>query len=317
MSTDAKEQTQQAEQAEEQAEADFAKGFGAAPVEPAPAQETLTDKEDAKTEESAKPATEEPKKDDAPAEGPRIAGMTEAEFNAAVAKGVSPVVEEMRKEIRKNFGQIGDLNRIINELKTARASTPAAARKFTADMLKRVNEELPGLGAALAEDLSEILGGAEKAQDKAEAQGKPFDQQKYHEETVVPELHKLRRDMEVKLLKYAHPDYLTVVYADPAERKWTPEFAAWVAAQPADKQEIIANSDDATEVAAYITEYKAHAEKARKEAEKAKLEKERKDKRLEEAVMPEGSGAPPASQTNDEEADFEKGFKKASKGYAR
>lgn len=299
--------TEQEEQTEEQVEAAFAEGFGSAPEQSAP--ETKTDADGAvqttETETKAEGDTQATeKKADAPAESPRIAGMTEAEWNAAVAKGAAPVAEELRKEIRKSFGQFGELKRELQELKQ-RPQGGTAGRKITADLLKRVNEELPGLGDALAQDLSEILGTAEVAQAKAEAKGESFDQEKFITEKLKPALGdieaRLNQRAELRIVKSIHRDFDTVVK--------TPEFAGWLKTLPEERQKEVRESDDGLVAADAVTEFKTWNAKA-------KTAKEQKSKRLESAVTPKGvPGDAPIHE--DEDALLAKGFNQAGRQYAR
>jgi hypothetical protein len=171
------------------------------------------------------------------------------------------------------------------------------------------------LGDALAADLSEVLGAAGAEQAKAEAKGQTFDQEKFWAEKVEPALKKTREEAnlaaEEKVLRFAHPDYRKVIYANATDGKWTPEFEAWAKAQDPEKQKLIQNSEDAIQVAGFVTEFKAAAEKAKKE-------KEQKAKRLESAVTPRGvPGGVGSAQNEDEEAEFAKGFSKAGRQYAR
>lgn len=287
------------QQTEEQAEADFGKGFGAAPEQSAPEQKT-----EEKTEATAT-ETEAPKQEAKAEEPVRIAGMTEEEWNAAVGKATGTQVEELRKEIRKNFGQIGDLTRTVNELKAARGNT-AAGRRITAEALKRVNEELPGLGAALAADLQEIMGGADVAQAAAEAKGQTFDPEKYFSEKVVPALQQLEarnnERAELRIVKSVHRDFDAVVK--------TPEFSAWLKTMPEDRQKEIRESEDGFVAADAVTEFKTWRDKQGKT-------KQQQKSRLEAAVTPNGVPNAAGPQPTDEDAEFNKGFSKAGRAYAR
>lgn len=292
---------------QEQEDAQFAQGFAAAPEQSAPETKTEATEDKPATDTETKPADDAAApetKADAPAESPRIAGMTESEWNAAVAKGVSPVAEELRKEIRKSFGQYGELNRQIQEMRQG-LSAGKPGRKITADLLKRVNEEIPGLGDALAQDLSEILGTAEAAQAKAESKGEAFDQDKFITEKIKPALSdieaRLNQGAELRIVKSIHRDFDKVVKS--------PEFSAWLKALPEDRQKEVRESQDGLVAADAVTEFKGWSEKAKKDAD-------RKTKRLETAVTPKGvPGDAPTHE--DEDALLAKGFNQAGKQYAR
>lgn len=294
---------EQPQQTDEQAESDFAKGFSPAPEQSAPEQKTEQTSDAAGTETATE--TVAPKQEAKAAEPARIAGMTEEEWNAAVAKATGSQVEELRKEIRQNFGQIGNLTRTVNELKAARGNA-TAGRKITADLLKRVNEELPGLGQALAADLQEIMGGAEEAQANAEAKGQAFDPEKYFSEKVVPALQELEarnnEKAELRIVKSIHRDFDAVVKSE--------DFSGWLKTLPEDRQREVRESEDGFVAADAVTEFKTWRDRTKKD-------KTSKQTRLEAAVSPQGVPAGGGPQPTDEDAEFNAGFKRAAKTYAR
>lgn len=315
MSDAVTEVTQTPEQQVEQAEADFSAGFDAVQAKASP--EATPEKTEPAAEETAAPAktdadaTAETAKA-TEAEKPLIAGYTEEQLKAALGKGAA-----WETEVRKAFSKIGELNRTIQDISKALAAGKTT-RKITAEQLKRVNEELPGLGDALAADLSDVLGSAEVAQAQAEEQakeqGKPFDQDAFFKEKVAPLLEEVRaganRNAEERLLRYAHPDYMTVIYADPKEGRWTPEFETWVKTLPAERQGQIQNSEDAIQVAGFVTEFKDWSQKQKKD-------KERNKTRLESAITPKGAAQQGGPVIKDDEALFNDGFNAAGKRYAR
>lgn len=290
------------QQQDQAAEQDFAKGFGEARVEETPAK---TDKPEANVE--AKPqesAAEKPAQAETPAEEKPtlVGGLTEEEWNARAAKAAG--VEELRSEIRKNFGQIGEVKRTLEDL-SKKLAAGTATRKITKEALKRVNEELPGLGDALAADLSELLGTAEAAQEKAEAQGKAFDPDAYFAEKLAPALQQLEaranEKAELRIVKSIHRDFETVVKSQ--------EFAGWLKTLPEEKQKEFRDSEDGFVAADAVTEFKDWTAKQKKVAEK-------KQTRLEAAVTPQGAAKGHEPITQDEDALFEKGFKTAGNRYA-
>lgn len=288
----------------EQEDADFAKGFtDARPVE-APAEKP--EAKPATEAVEAKPAVEAPKEEPKPT---LIAGMTEEQWNAAVAKAVD--AEGMRGEIRKNFGQFGELKRSFDDLsKKLAAGSPSAARKITKEMLKRVNEELPGLGDALAQDLSDALGSVEAAQEqaqaKAENQGKAFDPDSFFKSVVVPALQEVEarnnERAELRIVKSVHRDFDTVVRS--------PDFAAWLKTLPEERQKEVRESNDGFVAADAVTEFKGYAEKQKKAKEQNKT-------RLEKALPAASAGGPSGPVSKDDEALFADGFKQADRKYAR
>jgi hypothetical protein len=284
----------------EQDDAAFAAGFDAAPAQAATEQEPVADAGQTQGSESKEI---EPV---APAKPVLIGGMTEEAWNAAVAKAAGPLVEQARAESRKNFGQIGELKTTIKTLqeKLQAGGTPAARRKLTAEALKRVNEELPGLGDALAQDLSEFLDSpavaAEAATEKAvaEAKGQTFDAEAFFTNKIGPALESLEaranERAELRIVKSIHRDFDAVVKS--------PEFVAWMGTLPEERQTEIRESTDGFVAADAVSEFKGFRDKA-------KQVKQKNQNRLEAGLTPSGDKQPASHIANDDEADFERAFK--------
>lgn len=299
-------------EAEKAADAEFSKGFDKAQGEKlSPETKTPEKKVEAAPAAAATettPASEvktEVKTGETPAQnkGPLIAGMTEDEFKAALAKG-GQAKDHVDAEVRKVFSKIGEINRTVQEL-AKNLSAGKSGRKITAEALKRVNEELPGLGDALAQDLSEILGSTEVAQAAAEAKGQVFDPEAYHAEKLAPALQameariaKVSEEAQTELLEFMHPDFESVLKGD--------DFKAWLLTLPEDRRKTVVESPRAVVAGKAITEFKTWKEAAAKEAAKKKS-------RLEGAVTPQGAGAPPSQRSQDDDADFSAGYNKAAK----
>lgn len=295
--TEATEEVKQTpEQQAVEAEAGFSAGYDKVKgTESEPKPENKSDEAQAEGEKTPDASTEV--KTDAPAEA-RVFGMTEAEFKAALAQNGTKV----DAEVRKAYSKIGEINRTVQELGKKLSAGPSS-RKITAAALKRVNDELPGLGEALAQDLSEIMGGAEAAQAAAASQGQPFDLDKYHAEKLAPALQnmeariaKASEDAQTELLAYMHPDFEEYLKTD--------TFKAWLQTLPEDRRTAVIESPRASVAGKAITEAKEWQAKA----EKAKKQNKT---RLENAITPQGAGAAPARQQPDEDAGFRKGYKKA------
>lgn len=284
-------------------EAAFSKGFESAPAQAAPEQAAPEQATETAPETTAT-ETQTTKVEPTEAEKPQlIAGMTEADWNAAVAKAAGPLVEAARSEVRKNFGQIGELKKTLTELRGQIAAGGNASRKITAETLKRVNEELPGLGDALAQDLAEIFGSpaiqaeADKAQASAEAKGQTFDSEAFFAQKIGPALEQLEaranERAELRIVKSVHRDFEAVVKS--------PEFSSWLTALPEDRQKTIRESDDGFVAADAVTEFKAWRDKAAKQ-------KADKANRLDRATTPSGDRRQSGHVPNDEEAEFNRGF---------
>lgn len=305
--TEATSATPEAQQTPEQIaaadEVSFSKGYtkalGEQPSTEAP------EKGDLKTDAPAEAKTEAGTSAAPPAatpEPPKVFGFTEAEFKAEMAKAGTAGTIRVNEEVRKVYSKIGEINRTVQEL-SKNLSAGKTGRKITAEALKRVNDELPGLGQALAEDLSEILGGAAPAEAAAAAQGQSFDLEKYHAEKLAPALQamearigKATEDAQIELLTYMHVDYEAFLKTD--------DFKAWLQTLPADRKEFIVQSPRAVVAGAAITEAKKWSEDKRKADAKAKI-------KLEAAITPKGTGSAPAQHVTDDETSFSKGYKRA------
>lgn len=285
MTTDTTEVSQEEVVTTEQEDADFTAGFNKVHgIEPS----TETPETPATTETVETP--EEP----AAQEEPRVFGMTEAELKAQLNKGAA-----WEAQVRNAFGKIGEVNSAIQRIERALAAGKSG-RKITPEMLAKVNAELPGLGTALAEDLSTILGAAEAAEVKAEAQaqaqGQAFDPKAFFEQQVAPAIAEAQaravEAAQTELLESLQPDYVKTVN--------TPEFQKWLGKQTPERQAEIKDSTRAVVASKAIAEFKDVQAKAKQN--KA---------RLEGAITPKGGAPAQSRQTQDEEADFAAGFKKA------
>jgi len=275
---DAEPVTPEAQQAEaKQAQEDFASGFTEAKGDQPPA-----------SEPAAEPPAAEPAADTtivAPAKV--LAGMTEDEIKQVFAK-VPGLEKALNDEIRKVYGKFGDLNGQLQKLQQGQPT-----RTFTAGALKRLNEEFPEIAAMLAEDLTEIMGAP--AAPAAEAPAAKPDDAPFTPDvkTLITEaVTQVREATEQRLLTVLHPDWNTVVKS--------PEFAAWMGTLPADKAKKYGESDDAFVAAEAFTEFKAVKPKGQKPSARGK-------ERLEQAITPDGDGAPPTPSLDDNAA-FVQGF---------
>lgn len=282
--------------ADTEADQAFSAGFDEAPAQAATEQKPV-ESADTKT-------TEEGKTVAAPAEKPVLIGsMPEAEWNAAVAKAAAPAIEAARAETRKAFGQYGELKKTLTDLqgKLAAGGSTAVRKKLTADALKRVNEELPGMGDALAQDLSDFFDyDAEVATAKAtaEAKGETFDAEAFFTTKIGPALEALEaranERAELRIVKSIHRDFDKVVKSA--------EFGTWLGTLPLEEQTLIRESEDGFVAADAVTAFKAAQEKANKG-------RAANQTRLEAALTPSGDRQPASHAQLDDEATFDHGFK--------
>lgn len=175
----------------------------------------------------------EPKVEPVVVEEPLFAGMTAAEIRAMHAT-VSGFDARMEKERQSIFSKVGELHRkTLEDIKQATKGGGGKTRQITAEMLKRVNEELPGIGEALAADLNEALNSPDMAEAQAEAQsqGKAFDPDAYFAEKLGPILQNMQRqatEEQARLATEARQHAILDIRHDGWEETInTPEFRAW------------------------------------------------------------------------------------------
>lgn len=211
-----------AETAEANEQAGFASSFG----EEVRADEAPADSEPEQEQQEEQGEDGEPEED---------AGLTAEELTAMLAK--IPKIDEVEQataaEIRKLHGKLGEFNRHLQELKSARTG----AGKLDASKLKRLNEDYPELAQILADDLNEAGFDTTSQQPAID-----YSQQMAQ---VKDEMYK---DMQKNLLLIQHQDVFDVVATD--------EYRVWKQTQPAELQQQLDTSFDAMFLGKQITAFK-------------------------------------------------------------
>lgn len=284
---------EQVTQTEKEADASFAAGYNKAKGIEAKVEKPDTEEKTEVTE------TTEPAQNNvvATVEPVKVFGMTEQEFKTALTQAGQGGVQA-NVEVRKAFGKIGEISRTLQDL--SKNLSAKGGRKITVDKLKRVEAELPGLGAALAQDLSEALDGAEQAQAAAAEKGQQFDPEKYHNEKVAPALSAIETRLaevtdgiQSSLLSFMHPGWKSYLKTD--------DFKNWLKTLPDARKTAVIDSPHAEDAGQAIADAKTWAEQQKKAAKK-------QQNKLEAAVGPQGTGAAPVKQQLDDEAAFRKGY---------
>lgn len=292
-------------QADVDADAALSAGFGAPPADAGATQDSAEGAGEVKEQSGeAKPATVPTTPE--PAKAPvLIHGVPEEEWNAAVAKAAGPLVEAQKAEIRKNFGQIGELKKAIDALKGIIAAGGNTSRKkLTPEMLKRVNAELPGMGDAFAQDLAEffdspgVAADAAEAKAAAEAKGQTFDPDAFFNTKIGPALEQLEartnERAELRIVKSIHRDFDQVMQSK--------EFSDWLGTLPEPERIRIRNSEEGVVAADAVTDFKAYRDAEAKKKQKGQA-------RLAGAVPVNGDRQPREHLDQDEETQMAAGFK--------
>lgn len=230
-----------------------------------------------------------------------IAGLTEDQLKALLAKAgeVDALKEQLDKTHNKAFGHIGEMQKVLNDLK--KASSSGQGGKLTTEKLKRLSAEFPEMAAMLVEDLNEAMG----------SQGNPapaLDQDQI-QQLVSDGISKATQVYEKKLLGIRHPDFVEAFNAT--------DFKLWKTTLRPEAVEVLNTSWDSAVLGdaldAFKSWRKAGEEAALKKAATDTTTKQRNDKRLEAATTPQGVPATGAPALDDDAA-FELGFKKARGG---
>lgn len=304
-----REQQAVADAADEENEAAFDEGFNGEPTgETPPADAEKPAKTDA--EEGNKPegdtAQASAKKPES--SEPEYVQITKAQLEQLM--GLSTQIESVRADAQKNldkaFGKVGGLERILNDLRSA---TPAGITvEVSDDIVADIREEFPELGE---KTLSAFKKFAAKLKGTG-AQAAPFDTGQ-----VVSLVDERARQLQRDILSIKHEDWETIVGLPDAEGKVPDtEYRRWLAKQPQEVRDRLANSWDARAIAKSIDQFKADAKKANDEAAEAaraaaakataKPAPSARKRALEAAASPRGEGGRPAAPT--EEDEFQAGF---------
>lgn len=187
------------------------------------------------------------------------------------------------------MGKLGEFNRTIDSFR----NQSTGGLEMTAAELAEIRAEYPDY-PELADMQVKIIQRFMKNKGGV-SQVDPSLVEKIYQERFVPELQKISGDFQAKTtdlyLKQDHRDWVDVVKSQP--------FKDWTL------QEKLADSWDPAVISGYITKYKEAT--AQKETKPGNTQASIRQKRLEQAVNPKGSGGH-ASSKNDELSDFLSGY---------
>ena len=293
---------------EQEAEAAFADGFETAGDETPPA--APASKDGTPPETPAPAATPETP----PATPPTLfAGKTEAEIQEMFPRTANleqQFSERLNAEIRKVYGKVGEINQILQTIKSGK---PGLRIKG----LKKLEQEYPDVAKLLMEDLAEADASPETPAapgDQPPASPTAISQEEIDariNQAVEATEARISSKYEAKLLTTMHPDWQTLTkekefdtFLKSLPGKQVPVTMAdgRVLNFPEKAKEYI-ESNDALVTAKCFTEYKGW--KAAQQQSRTQ-----KQERLEDAITPTG-GTPPRPATLDDEAAFLDGFNSA------
>ena len=239
--------------------------------------------------ETAAPVAAEP----APAVEPTVL-IKQSEWDAVQGK-----LTDLEKENRKNFGQIGRLNKEIEErFKKLPTQTVAGVTKVNPKALERLRAEFnEDLANAFGDDfIITEQGTVIKEEPTPAAAAAPVPAAKVEEVPVVAPTETPEYKAAVKDLDDAHPDRLKLIAS--------PEYTNWLKTLKDDERTKFLSSVSPIYVSGRLTECKAWI---KAQADKSKAKKSR----LDGAITPEGTprGAPAViSEKAAEQAAFDAQF---------
>jgi len=218
------------------------------------------------------PVTEEAKTEQAetPAEDvPKVAGFTEDELRNLLSRVAK--LDELEAGLRKAHGKIGELNGSLQELRT---KAPAKAPEPTIDV-SHVETDYPDIAAWVK---------AQKDQKEPEQQAEQPEQTAQADKSV---------ELQLALMEHMHEGW--------QEKVQSRDFNLWLAAQTDDYRTKYQTASTAKELSSVLTQFDSWtAGKTQRNTSG--------QKRLEQAMTPQGSaGKPKTAPTAEEE--FLAGFK--------
>lgn len=205
-------------------------------------------------------------------------GLTNEQLRASLSKVEK--LDGMSKQIDRLFGTLGDLQQKM----TQGQPVTKAEKEATAQAFKRVHEEYPELAAVLAEDMKEAM-----------ASATPVDIDGVVNQRLAEKIGEIREAFEIKLVAMQHKDW--------QEQIQSPDFSLWLQTLPEQRRNDVVNSADSAVVIDAVSSFKDWKAAVVKRGDTT----QRNKKRLEDALVPEGTGrAKPVSQS--EQQAFESGF---------
>lgn len=195
--------------------------------------------------------------------------------------------------VRKLYGEIGAINRTLQEMKPKAAPAPAPVDDELTAALKDVDqaaEDFPELSAPIANAIKAVAKKVNSFQPSGQ-QGQALSQEQI-DATIAARLEEQRRRDAEEALVIDHPDFNTVIRS--------PQFEAWVNAKPADQQATIRNTQNPLLASRFLSDFKA-----------SQQVKQQKQSRLAAAVTPTGVAKPAAPSKLSAEEEILLGYQKA------
>ena len=210
-----------------------------------------------------------------------------AEVQAMVAAGAD------RETVRKMHGEIGNINRTLQQLQSLKKDAPANDELAAAlDKAKVVADEYPEIAGPLVAAMNALRAHQSQAATvQPTGETLPSEPEKFEPIDLAEIRRKAVENAAIKALDDAHPDRHVI--------KNTPEFKAWLSSKPPERQKTFWNTWSPAVLTRDLDEYKATL-KAR----------QRKQERLEGAMTPKGVATTAQSSTLPDDAGYARGYAK-------
>ena len=255
-------------------EAAFLAGFAGAngQEQEAPAQDAEVKPEVPEQPQVEGPVTDETKTEQAetPADDvPKVAGFTEDELRNLLSRVAK--MDELEAGLRKAHGKIGELNGSLQELRT---KAPAKAPEPTIDVA-HVEDDYPDIAAWVKTQMGQKEPEQASQQPEQPAQG---------DKSV---------ELQLALMEHMHEGW--------QEKVQSRDFNLWLAAQTDDYRTKYQTASTAKELSSVLTQFDSWTSGKNQRSTSGQ-------KRLEQAMTPQGSAGKPKTAPTAEEA-FLAGFK--------
>jgi hypothetical protein len=219
---------------------------------------------------------------------------------AAAADGANEQIVAMNAKFDKAFGQIGSLKQVVEKLRT---ETPAGESVEISEAdFKELADAYPEIGKLTAQGLNKVLG---KFKGTGGADPEAVDK------IVNERLAAARTEMAKELATQVTDATLNGILPRWREKVKSPEFGAWMKAQPPEVQ-ALAESSDLGDAADMLRRYRRALEKpAPPPAPAAPAAQARgnvRQRQIAAAVPVKGDGAAAPAAAHTEDDDFNAGF---------
>lgn len=261
-------------------EAAFAASFNGASepvVEQAKQEPEVDANADANAEKVEDKDEKEPGKKDTQQAPPAAPTLSEDQLKLLAA--IPELEKRLTQQVDRVSGNYGEIKRLLEDTKKA-AATAKSATEFDASADgDYIDKEFPELAEGIKAKISQAVGGIKPTMTPEQFE-EMYVARRKAEETA-------KRNELIEILNKNHPDQLEIIA--------TPEWKAWADSLPPHQHQSLHNSQDPYYVSGMISKFKSHRDEQAAKAKKSQ-------KRIENAVTPNGVRPVNPTTISDEEA---------------